>query len=351
MLPMEGLRGVAVFLVYLVHFAALSAPWFVGVRWIVEFVDGLNAVGNTGVDLFFVLSGYLIYATLMRRPQPFRGFMMRRVRRIYPAFLAVFVVYLALGFAMPSLNKVPPTDLLSFVVANLLLLPGLFPITPLITVAWSLSYEMFFYLLIPIVIAGVRLRTWSGPNRVVGIAAVSALLLGYSAVAGGHPRLAMFLSGMLLHEALEATRWRPYASLSLLAAVFAVLLKIVATEGPFGFTMKILALYVGFGLLCWSCMAQPKSWLGCGLSWAPLRWLGNLSYSYYLVHGLGLHLGFMIATIALPPKLWGAAGGALLLPATFALTLVPSLLLYLAIERPLSLMPGKPLRSALGTTG
>lgn len=351
MLPMEGLRGVAVFLVFLVHFAALSAPWFAGVDWVVSLMYGLNAVGNTGVDLFFVLSGYLIYATLMRRPQPFGVFMARRLRRIYPAFLAVFAVYLVLGFAMPSLNKLPTTDLPAYIIANLLLLPGLFPITPLITVAWSLSYELFFYLLIPIVIAGVRLRAWSAPQRIAVLVAVSGLLFAYWAANGGHPRLAMFLAGMLLHELLSVTRWRPPAALALFAAGVAVLLKVVPTVGSFGFTMKILALFVGFGLLCWACIAQPNSWLGRGLSWAPIRWLGNISYSYYLVHSLGLHAGFIIATAVVPAERWGAVGGALLLPATFALTLVPSLLLYLTIERPLSLAPSDSSRRMLEAAG
>jgi exopolysaccharide production protein ExoZ len=351
MLPMEGLRGVAVFLVFLVHFATLAEPWFASVQWIASLIYGLHAVGNTGVDLFFVLSGYLIYATLMRRPQPFLAVMTRRLRRIYPAFLVVFAVYLVLGFALPSLNKLPTTDLATWLIANLLLLPGLFPITPLITVAWSLSYELFFYLLIPIVIAGMQLRTWSAQHRIAGLVTVSGLLFAYWATTGGHPRLAMFLAGMLLYELLGATRWRPPASLALLAAGVAVLLKVVPTADSLGFTMKTLALFIGFGLLSWACIAQPKSWLGCGLSWAPLRWLGNISYSYYLAHSLGLHAGFMIAKAVLPAGRWGLVGGVLLLPATFALTLVPSLLLYLAIERPLSLVPRDGRRRVLEATG
>ena len=161
----------------------------------------------------------------------------------------------------------------------------------------------------------------------------------------------MFVAGMLLHELLGVTKWRPPAALALFAASVAILIKVVPTVGTFGFTMKILVLFLGFGLLCWSCIANPKSWLGRGLSWGPIRWLGNISYSYYLAHSLGLHAGFMIAKAVVPAERWGAVGGALLLPATFALTLVPSLLLYLAIERPLSLAPGNGKRRMLEAAG
>jgi len=347
MLPMEGLRGIAVFLVFLVHFVSLSAPWFASVGWLAALLNGVHAIGNTGVDLFFLLSGYLIYGTLMRRDQPFARFMLRRVRRIYPAFLVVFAVYLVLAIVMPSLGKLPATGLPQYILANLLLLPGLFPIEPLITVAWSLSYEMFFYLFLPIAIASGKFRAWSPTNRIVGLLVLAAVLFAYCAAATGPVRLAMFVAGMLLHELLSVTIWRPAPSLAAISGFAAVLLKVIPTEGSVGFTLKVVALFFGFGLLCWSCLAQPHSWLGLGLSWAPLRWLGNISYSYYLVHGLALQAGFKLATTMLPAAQWGVLGGALLLPATFALSLLPSLLLYLIVERPLSLVPGEQTRRSV----
>ncbi|WP_280154891.1 acyltransferase [Piscinibacter sp. XHJ-5] len=204
----------------------------------------LHEIGNSGVDLFFVLSGYLIYGTLMRRPQSFGAFMIRRVRRIYPAFLVVFVTYMALAFAIPSLGaKLPATGLPSYFLANLLLLPGLFPIEPLITVAWSLSYEMFFYLLLPVVIALARLRQWAPVHRIAALVMIAGVLFAYCAAVGG--------------------------------------------LAP-----------------CNSCTNMPAT---------------------------------NIASRTCPV---GAVGGVLLLPVMFALTLVPSLLLYLAVERPLSLGHG-----------
>jgi len=151
--PMEGLRGLAVALVFGVHFSTLSTPWQTA-GWDRVALDILHTIGNAGVDLFFVLSGYLIYGHLMRRPPPFAAYMARRIQRIYPAFLAVFLLYLLLAWRMPDAGKLPDDGSLGgYLLANLLLLPGVFPIEPLITVAWSLSYEMFFYLVMPLIIA------------------------------------------------------------------------------------------------------------------------------------------------------------------------------------------------------
>ena len=59
--PMEGLRGFAVFLVFLVHYVTLVKPWVTANPILLDFSSKLHSIGNAGVDLFFVLSGYLIY--------------------------------------------------------------------------------------------------------------------------------------------------------------------------------------------------------------------------------------------------------------------------------------------------
>ena len=94
---MEGLRGFAVSLVFLVHYVTLVQPWLQGNGAILRLSSALHTVGNTGVDLFFVLSGYLIYGSLISRAQPFARFMSRRITRIYPTFLVVFALADGLG--------------------------------------------------------------------------------------------------------------------------------------------------------------------------------------------------------------------------------------------------------------
>ena len=61
---MEGLRGLAVFLVFMVHYVTLAGPWIYNTGWFFQGMALIRSLGNTGVDLFFVLSGYLITGLL-----------------------------------------------------------------------------------------------------------------------------------------------------------------------------------------------------------------------------------------------------------------------------------------------
>ena len=134
---LDTLRALAITLVFAYHYRVfVSATPDLG--WVSE-------LGWAGVDLFFVLSGYLIYGHLVATPQPFMRYFGRRVKRIYPAFLVVFAVYVLLSLLRPADSKIPAgaADAAVYLLQNLLLLPGLWPTEPLITVAWSLSYEMF----------------------------------------------------------------------------------------------------------------------------------------------------------------------------------------------------------------
>ena len=199
---MEGLRGFAVALVFLVHYATLAGPWLAGHPAAAHLASALHSIGNSGVDLFFVLSGYLIYGSLIEREQPFVPYFGRRVRRLYPAFTVVFVLYVLLSVAMPSQSKIPPGAAVAglYLLENFLMLPGLFPIEPMMVVAWSLSYEVFYYLALPAVIIVVGLRSRSPRWRIVFILALALLFSGLCAWRGGPVRLIMFVAGIVLYE-------------------------------------------------------------------------------------------------------------------------------------------------------
>jgi len=71
----------------------------------------LENIGHSGVDLFFVLSGYLIYGALIRKKVSYLSFFRRSVERIYPTFLCVFAIYLVLSILFPEENKIPARSL------------------------------------------------------------------------------------------------------------------------------------------------------------------------------------------------------------------------------------------------
>ena len=355
---MEGLRGLAVFLVFLTHYVTLSRPWVAADGITATVAHGLHTIGNVGVDLFFVLSGYLIYGALLRRQQPFLPYLGRRIRRLYPAFIAVFVLYLVLTFLFPAESKVPPGmgPAAAWLLANFLLLPGLFPITPLITVAWSLSYEFFFYLTVPVLIGVGSLRQWASGQRVLLFCGMGVGWLVLAPHGGNALRMVMFAAGMVLYEALAASSAAAKAAkdasapsmntadnrgswIGAFALAAGLGCTLLALPGHSGAIFRTAVMAVAFGVLCYVCLgAWAEGWLGRAFSVAPVRWLGNASYSYYLIHGLALKAAFMALAWVLPPTaapddwlFW-----ALLLP-FFAATLVPAAALFLWVEKRWSL--------------
>lgn len=339
-LSMEGLRGFAVFLVFLVHFASLSHPWLTEGAASAHFVDAVHTIGNAGVDLFFVLSGYLIYGSLIRRQVAFLPYMRQRIKRIYPAFSVVFAIYLLLSFAMPAQSKIPAGayEASRYLIANFILLPGLFPIDAMITVAWSLSYEMFYYIVLPATILAFGLRARRPYWRVIFFAAVGVMILVVCAVWGGPVRMIMFIAGILMYEALANDRVPALrGEVALLLLIVGLAATLIDFPGALGGILHSLILAVTFSALCFSCFKSPQQGLTRAFTWSPMRWLGNMSYSYYLLHGLALNAGFkvlgkFVPTVSNEPLFLAAT-----LAPMFLLTLIPTTLLFLFVERPLSL--------------
>lgn len=355
-LAMEGLRGIAVILVFFVHYSTEMTPYFGGEAARPFWISILHEVGNTGVDLFFVLSGFLIYRAVIRRRPDYLKYAFRRVERIYPAFLFVLAIYLALSFLVPSTSKLPADGgaALTYVLANILVLPGIFDIDPIVTVAWSLSYEALYYIVIPSLTGLLLMRSWSPGQR---LAFFVALYLGYVVAQyfgyGFRFRLSLFIGGIMLYEiacltgAAEGGPERPWTDrlavlmlplslvcFTLLGGSHYVLAGTVFEIVP-GF-FKYLILCGSIAFLVYRCIyaSGPASRL---FSWHPLRWLGNMSYSYYLMHSLGLHFFFKILGLFAAPDIGSIALYVLCFPFAFAASVMAAVPVFLFIERPLSL--------------
>jgi exopolysaccharide production protein ExoZ len=340
---MEGLRGLAVLLVFFAHYVVLMQPWVDAQSWTYSIGGILNNLGHSGVDLFFVMSGYLIYGAVIRRERPIIPFLKGRATRIYPTFLVVFSLYLGLSLALPGESKFPTQSgaALIYTLQNLAFLPGVFDIEPLIVVTWSLSYEIAYYIAMPVLVTALALRRWTPKQRLQFFLGVTALGFTYYCFTHGHIRMLMFVSGVLVYELQKQNIIRPRSGSGLVALGIAVavmiLIKVLWLQGWW----RYLSLFVLFGYLCLDCFS------GRGLtsrvfSWAPLRWFGNMSYSYYLLHGLCLK-----ATVFLLARVSPGSGSEnhmfwlMMLPA-FAITVVGSAALFLFVERPMSLFATSP---------
>lgn len=365
LLPMEGVRGLAVLLVFFVHFHVLFCDYVERGGILFSISRFAGTVGHAGVDLFFVLSGCLIYGALIRNPVRYVPFMQRRIQRIYPAFLCVFGTYLFLSFLFPGLSRIPRSagQAVLYILQNVLLLPGVMRIEPVITVAWSLSYEIFFYLSVPLLIWVTAMRRWNPAMRVLFFLALWLCYIAYSfSVPASRVRGLMFVVGIVLYESLE---WRPIRrlltpsgeviaiALFLASMVFAYVLDtrpdmlallphgnagrtllpgVPVYQGPYKVIGYSLSFYL-FSLYCFGRPGRLHGWF----SWGPLRYLGNMSYSYYLVHGLTLRILVEVARHLVPPTGHQDVVFILSLLGTFGATLATSSLLFLVIEKPVSI--------------
>lgn len=340
MLPMEGLRGAAVLLVFLQHYA-VQALLFIELGPVAgEVAALLRNFGTLGVELFFVLSGFLIYGTLLRRGPGFVPFMRRRAQRLYPAFLCVFLPLLAWQVARGA-SEIPSDPLLAglVILANLLFIPGVFAMDPIMTVAWSLSWEMAFYLVLGLLVPGLRMRAWPRWARMAAILALAGIVTvlcdlapdGAGGFAVPLPMLPL-LAGMLLFELEDGRGPAVPGALALAAGVGSLALGQYVAWSPLTRDwMETLALAV----LC-SAALRGGNVAARVFSQQTLRWLGNMSYSFYLVHGVVLVASFRLAGWLVGGE-WPSFIFWLIWVPVLAAGAVASLVLFVLVERPFSL--------------
>jgi peptidoglycan/LPS O-acetylase OafA/YrhL len=346
----QGLRGVAVLLVVLFH-AAIVVPG-----------------GYVGVDVFFVISGFVITNVLLREVAVkdgirFRDFYKRRIRRLLPALALLIVAVSVAGvFFLSPLGTQQQTGMLARSAAtfraNLSLYNSkarYFDISPNnnpLLHTWSLGVEEQFYLLFPAFLLaawtwGARLLHSRSRRRatIIITSIVAALSLWLSAdLTAGHslgatvarPSLFAFYSlptrawefafGTLIALAVPWLERRRHDA-AVVAGVLGLLLilgaaRIMTTFTPFPGTAALLP--VGGAALVIAAGTVSDVGVGRVLAWRPLVWIGDLSYSWYL-----WHWPFIVFAAALWPT-----HGKVLLPVAAAMSLVPSWFSYRCIEQP-----------------
>jgi len=258
--------------------------------------------GYVGVDVFFVISGYLICEKISREVEAgtfrYREFWMRRVRRLLPALALMLAVVVPV-----SVLLLLPTDLAELgltvgaqplMIANVVFWRlvfksyfGLDPETRPTMHTWSLAVEEQFYLLCPLLLA-----RFGGGRRVpvlLGIALSSWLLSGLASES--KPAFCYFLLptrafeialGGLVHTLTVPRAWAAREGLCLIAwmgLAFSLLCLNEDTVFP-GWVALIPCLAAALLLLA----ARRGTWSSRLLTLPPLVWVGKISYSVYLWH-------------------------------------------------------------------
>jgi peptidoglycan/LPS O-acetylase OafA/YrhL len=324
---LDGVRGIAILLVLVHHFTIFDSVTSVG-----RGLRFLALLGWSGVDLFFVLSGFLITGILIDArggERYFSSFYMRRVLRIFPLYyLIVFFSFVVLGQSVFWHNLlVGPVDLpqwpyWSYLVNFAIAERGRF-LHGVLDVAWSLAIEEQFYLVWPAVV-------WLLPPRLLGAVcagiAIGVPVLRWVALAGGTEPVDVYVLPHLRADALAVggllawlSRRQGFPSLAPIgfAAFFVAGLGAigvaVAAGSPwwyeplmqrFGYSLFVVA---GAGLVVIALTAREAGIWQRALEMPWLRACGKYSYAMYLMH---LPVSRVVQEFVLGPKevptLWGA---------------------------------------------
>jgi len=329
---LDTLRGIAALLIFFVHYHVLMGVWLVPGSADQSLAAALEVIAHSGTDLFFTLSGYLIYGSLMTRDQSWSGYLSRRFGRIYPTFFFVVCVYLAIFLVDPADSKLPGHALqaILYVLANLALLAGVLPLEPIVAPAWSLSYLALFYLAAPLLVWQLRLPRWQPAQRMLLFAGLAVPLFAWGYLGGGPVRLVMFLAGMMLYElrpgsfGISGGRY----SAALFACAVAIMAVIAAFDVPA--VMRYVALFVLFPLAVGASLAIPA--IRGLFSWKWLRYLGRITLSYIMIHGLVLRILLLGSERFLPGSWHGPALFWGLLVPTLIATMVGAAVVYTFVE-------------------
>lgn len=332
----QALRAIAVLMVVAVHVGNRFGwePRYLGGT---SFLGWVTIPGQVGVDLFFVISGLIMTITTFHHDHGAVAsgrFILRRVMRIYPIYWVVSSLALVVFLTHPDLvnshSDQPPQVFESF---TLLPQAGL----PLLAVGWTLTFEMYFYL----VFAGALLLNRKRLPWILGGWGVMTIVLAIFFSDSNAPALQLLTSPLLLEFVfgvgigyLVMTR-PPVAPLALLVGGAAlIVIAVIVAEG-----IDDTALHPWYRVLT---IGPPSAMVVLGaiglerqrrhIAHPNLQYVGDASYSIYLWHTLVLVAAGRVLEMVLPNP---GALHVLLLAAIPIAAVAACIALYKLVERPL----------------
>jgi len=283
---LDGVRGVAILVVMVHNLGAFSA----------KPLSYLTTYGWMGVDLFFVLSGFLITGILLGTKDSehyFRNFYVRRCLRIWPLYYAVLLsIFIVIPlvrhqFAVEIFQRASPRWSYFIFLQNFLVASPLGAFGPL-GVTWSLAVEELFYLVWPLFVRFLSFRQLEATALgVVIFSPLLRLLLSWHGVliySNPFCRLDGLMLGALLalfeKKTVQQAIWTKYAWFVLVAAVLLTIGSERLSTRWLTFSMVVIA-STAFVYLA---LHSREMWLQYFLTTRFLTFTGVISYGLYLLH-------------------------------------------------------------------
>lgn len=309
----QYLRGLAAFSVVLFHIS--------------EQFGGPFAIGAAGVDLFFVISGFIMWVTTVDHPVDPQRFMWRRIVRIVPLYWIVTLLTALAIFVKPQFlfgHVLSPANL----VGSLLFLPitqnG--ALHPVVIQGWTLCYEMMFYVIFALsLLLGEKQRFAALIGVLTALVVLNVLLLKGYAEAFTSPIVLEFAAGIVVGRLwMKDVRLQLVLALSLVVGGFIllVMVQMLDPEMPRVLRWGVPSMLVVAGAV-FAERARPFSPM------ALFTFFGNASYSIYVWHVLVVVVVTgIILRLGVPPG-WQPASVAFV-------SIAISAALYLIVEKPLT---------------
>lgn len=344
------MRAIAALCVAVLHISQKLETTAGSGQWLLQFADFWQ-LGAFGVSLFFLVSGFVIPASLndrQDRADALRTFVIRRFFRLYPAYwlslpVALWAVWWLQGRAIDWAT----------VAANITMFQRVLGFDNIVNFYWTLSYELVFYVLCAALFAvGVLHRPWALIamlyTLVVAFATVALLGLGDAAGYLGFytdmpSYIGLMFTGAVLrqwHDGKPLGRW---VKVALLVIVFFF---VVPAARSFKLNDGMLAFHpVGgwsgaFALLFFILFVMRFR-----LSHPVLSWLGAISYSLYLFHTMAVYFAYWL--LAQPGFEWARGWDlSVYVALILAVTVAFSSAVYLWLELPMITLGRRLSRSA-----
>ena len=293
----HGLRGLAAIAVVILHLfhhiQMLSVIFPIFNENILVFLEKYISAFSSGVEFFFMISGYLITASLLRHKN-IGVFFIDRAIRIYPVFLFIHIpFFLVMPFyEWKWLADVTFIEWVGHFLSNMFFLPGIFDLPLVQSQAWTLSYELLFYLLSSLIyFLSIKVKIKTKYRLLLFVVILLPIFIVY-------PRGLYFLIGVLVFLLLKTyPTWfnhkRFYPTLCFLL--------ILTMLGPLDYgvetsraaihaddLMTKLALLPAF--LFFIGITRSQGFISKFLRTKTMQFLGTISYSLYLWHGVVLFI-------------------------------------------------------------
>jgi peptidoglycan/LPS O-acetylase OafA/YrhL len=263
-----------------------ALPYYKAMDLHISIFEGVAKFGYIGVDIFFVISGFVMALTSVKKvqsPQSSWLFIKKRFLRIYLGYWPIFILTLLYFNAIDSDLLLNKNLLQSFFLVN----ANMFDL--LIAPAWSLSYELYFYVIVAVLLFSKKIKPFTvfGLTLILVVFKYFVLDLGANRVMDFFftTLLFEFISGYLLFYFSQSLSKTSFLWLAIVLAVVALAFGVYFNQG-YGFTRVLTFGVFAFSLLwIFIILEKNKIFIVIGI----FKKIGDSSYTLYLSHTILLY--------------------------------------------------------------